>query len=45
MWMDLTEEEATLIREIRKNKLLKKAIFNYFEAMSGLKLSSNGDDG
>ena len=36
--MELTEEEAALIEWLRKDPLLRKAIFNYFKAMSGIDL-------
>jgi len=35
---ELTAEEAILIEAMRKDKLLRKAVLRYFEAMSGIDL-------
>jgi len=34
--MLLTPEEAYLIKKCREDKLLRKAVFNFFSAMAGL---------
>ena len=38
--MELSIEEKILIETIRKDPLLRKAIFRYFEAMSGISLKN-----
>jgi len=35
---ELSEAEKILIEKIREDKMLRKAVFHYFEAMSGIKL-------
>ena len=35
---ELSEAEKILIEKIREDKMLRRAIFRYFEAMSGVKL-------
>lgn len=36
--MELNPEEAILIETLRKDGLLRKAVFRYFEALSGIDL-------
>jgi len=36
--MELTPEEVILIEALRRDKLLRKAIFRYFESMAGIDL-------
>jgi len=37
--LELTEEELILITKLREDRLLRKAVFRYFEALSGIKLN------
>jgi len=38
MIMEVSESEAILIETLRKDEMLRKAVFKYFEALSGIKL-------
>ena len=38
--MELSEAEAKLIEALRKDPLLRKAVFRYFESMSGIELEN-----
>jgi hypothetical protein len=38
MQMELTEDEIMLIKKLREDKMLKKAVYEYFTALSGIEL-------
>lgn len=39
MEIDLTEDEVKLIVALRRDRLLRKAVFRYFQALSGIELN------